>query len=184
MHSPANEYFQKEFKTAEDLLSAIRKGNSQKLELGLGDIKIPCRLLNASEEAIITVKAKQRALANNPAGIDQKYFEAICIMQDMLQAATTVGGTPNLPVGFLQALSKEELTGFYDQFVSLNHTLNPNLQTMKPEEITSLVQGIKKKTHSSKNLYTWQVQEIGRWFLDVVLPSLPMDNAAGGDSVP
>jgi len=164
--------------TAETLLEALRKGQTQKLELGLGALKIPCRLLNASEEAIIVVKAKQKALLSNPTGMKQEVFESYEAMKGILKASTSIEGTVGFNDRFLEALSASELAYIYDQFVSLNHTINPNFQNFSAQEINDLVEGIKKKTVDVNSLFTYQLAGVGKWCLTNIL-KLPTDSEPG-----
>ena len=160
--------------TTDQLLGKIRKGNDQKLEIGLGDLKVPCRLLSAVEEATLTVKAKQSALKLNPTGLKQEVFEAFEVMKAILGAATIINGAPQVPLGFYDKLTEPELSTLYDQYVSLNHTINPNLQELTSEQINSIVEEVKKKNLNSKGLYSYQLAGIGKYFLDVIIPSLQM----------
>lgn len=164
--------------TAEDLLSLLRKGNSQKLEIGLGDLKVPCRLLSATEEATIIVKASQEAMKKNPSGMKQEVFEAHETMRAILQAATTIDTVPGLPARFLPMLTGTELVSLYDEYVTLNHTINPNVQEMSVDEINEMVDSIKKKTKAAKDFYTWQLAAAGRYFLAVIV-NQPTGSGAG-----
>jgi len=161
--------------TAEDLLSALRKGNGQDkpLQIGFGDLKVPCRLISAPEELKIVVNATQRARAGNITGEKLEISISYAVMTDMLYAACRVNNT-FLPQGFLELLSSKELAALYDQYTDLNSTVNPNLPELSTEEVFQLVEGIKKKTLFTKNLYSYQLRGVGKYFLDVVIPSLLM----------
>lgn len=179
MGQEPHESFTAGIKTVDQLLEALRKGSNQKLEIGLGELKVNCRLISAKEEVNIMVKAKQKALKENPTGLKQEVFEAQQVMRSMISAATTISGAPQLPDAFLDALSSEELSELYDQYISINHTVNPNLQGMSHEEIMGVVQDVKKKSRTSKDLYSYQLQAIGKYFLDVILANLPTVNERG-----
>jgi hypothetical protein len=166
-------------KQAEDLLQALRKGNSQKLEIGIADCKFPVRLINAKEKALIILQAKQAAGKQNPTGLEQRYFDAIETQKRVLTAATTINGAPALPLGFLDMLTERELEELYDQYETISRMVNPNLQELSAEQILQIVDGIKKKSLNTKGLYTWQLAEVGRYFLDVIIPSLPTDKDSG-----
>ena len=170
--------------TAEGLLASLRKGNAQNLALGLGEIKVPCRLINASEEAKIYVLAKQRSLKENPTGLKQEVFDSQAVMKAILIAATTMNGAPNLPMGFVDQLTSTELIELYDQYITLNKTVNPNIQTMSPEEIISVIQEVKKKGSKEvvSGLFTHHLAAIGRYFLVTIIPSLQTDSDVGSQS--
>lgn len=151
--------------TAEDLLITLRKGNSQKLEIGLGEFKVPCRLLNASEEARLMAKASTIAMKENPQGIKKEMWESLSVMKLMLKESTTISGA-GLPDRFWEMLTQKELTELFDQYVSLNHTINPSVQELNPEQISEIVEQVKKKGQASVSaLYMWQLAEIGKLFL-------------------
>ena len=161
--------------TSEDLLKKLRAGNNQKLEIGLGQLKVPVRLLNAVEEATLQAQAEQKTKRENPQELEYKVFKAQNVMKGILQAATTINGAPGLPIGFLDALTHVELSELFDQYNTLNHTINPSIESMKQEDIVALVEAVKKKQRTSSDLYTWQLAATGRFFLDSVLPMLQTD---------
>lgn len=169
--------------TTEDLLRQLRQGNEQKLEIGLGALKIPVRLLNHKEELVIIAKSKVKAMKDTPMGVDQKAFESAQIMRDILYAAVKVEGSAGLAPNFFESLWDTELSGLYDQYISLKNTVNPNIQAMSQEEIMELILEIKKKTSDVRNLFTYQLAEIGKYFLTRVVPHLPLqtDSVAGTD---
>jgi len=171
-----------EIVTAEDLLAKLRKGNEQKLEIGLGDLKIPVRLINAKEESTIIAKAEIKALKDTPQGNKKDIFEAQQIMKDLLYSASQVHGSPGLPMRFLEALSHKELTTLFDQYVSLNNTINPNIQDLSESEIAEIVDGLKKKQKTVNDLYSWQLAALGRFFATKVLPLLQTANEPGLES--
>jgi hypothetical protein len=170
--------------TTEGLLASLRKGNAQNLALGLGEIKVPCRLINANEEAKIYVLAKQKSLKDNPTGLKQEVFDSHAVMKAILIAATTINGAPTLPMGFVDALTSQELVELYDQYITINKTINPNIQSMTPEEIIEVIQEVKKKGSSDvvNGLFTHHLAAIGRYFLVTIIPSLQTASAAGTQS--
>lgn len=165
---------------ADSFLAAIRKGGAQDkpLEIGLGQLKVPVRLISAPEELKIVVNATQRARKENITGEKLEVSISYAVMTDMLYAACHVGNS-QLPVGFVERLSAKELSALYDQYTDLNHILNPNLQELSTEEILEILDGIKKKTVLARNLYSYQLRAIGKYFLDVLLPSLLMAKDSG-----
>lgn len=166
--------------TAADLLAALRKGESQDqpLEIGLGELKAPCRLLNAAEELRIVVTATQRARQGNITGEKLEISISYAVMSDILTAACTVNGH-SLPQGFLEMLSAKELSALYDQYTDLNYVVNPNLPELTTEEIGELIDGVKKKNVNPKNLFSYQLRAVGKYFLDVIIPSLQMVKERG-----
>lgn len=168
--------------TTEDLLAKLRSGNKQNLEIGFGELKVPCRLLNAAEEATIMVQAAQAAARENPTGVQKEVFEAQITMKQILLKATTIGGVPGLNKAFLDELSHTELNALFDQYNTLNHTINPNIQQLSQDEINEIVDQVKKNLKTSSDYYTWQLGAIGKYFLDVVLPILQTVSERGSQS--
>lgn len=168
--------------TADALLAKLREGNSQKLEIGLGALKVPVRLLNAVEEATVQAQAEQRSVKENPQGLKKEIFEAQCVMKAILQAATTIKGAPGLPGGFLDMLTHVELAELYDQYITLNHTINPNVQSLSQDELLALVESVKKKERAASDFYTYQLAAIGKFFLASILPMLATVNERGSQS--
>lgn len=183
-HHADDSFDLKKVTTTEDLLASLRKGNTQNIAIGLGEIKIPCRLINASEEARIYVLAKQKSIKDNPTGLRQEVFESYAVMKAILAAATTFNGAPSLPMGFLDALTSQELLQMYDEYVTLNKTINPNIQTMTPDEIATVIQDVKKKgpTIVLSGLFTHHLAAIGKYFLATIIPSIPTDSEPGSQS--
>lgn len=169
-----------ELVTAEGLLAAMRKGENQSkpLEIGLGQFKVPCRLISAKEELRIVINATQRAKKENITGEKLDASISYAVMYDMISAACTVGNS-FLPLGFLDGCSGKELSALYDQYTDLNYIVNPNLQELSTEEILELLEAIKKKTVLTKNLFSYQLRAVGKYFLDVILPSLLMVKDSG-----
>ncbi len=165
-----------EMETAEDLLAALRKGNAQKLEIGLGELKVPCRLISAGEEAKIIVRASSQAKKTNPGGERQDVFEAQETMREMLKAATTIDSVPGLPERFFGMLTSQELVALYDEYVTINSMINPAFADLTKEQIAEIVSDVKKKKKGSKDFYTYQLAGLGKFFLEVVVPNLRMDN--------
>lgn len=168
-----------EIQTAEALLAKLRAGNNQKLEIGLGDFKTPVRLLDAAEEARILAESQIAATKLNPSGVQKEVFEAQITMKQILVAATSINGQVGMSKKFLDLLTHVELSELFDQYNTLNHTINPSVQSLRPEEIIKLVESVKKKQKTAKDFYTWQLAAIGTFFLDSVLPMLQTANDSG-----
>jgi hypothetical protein len=179
MYSDQDAVDPSQFTTAEDLLRAMRKGNTQKLEIGMGAFTFPVRLLSAHEEATIAVKAAQACQRANPTGLKREIFEAQATMIAILTGATLIDNSPSIPPRFFELLTSEELGSLYDAYTTLNKTVNPNVQDMKAEEIAVIVDDIKKKRKVAKDFYTYQLAAVGKYFLQEIIPNLPTDNAPG-----
>lgn len=161
--------------TAEELLSFLRKGNSQKFEIGYDGWKVPCRLLSATEMLNISIRAGQSAKSKNPTGVKQENFNAIESMILVLDKATTINGAPSFAMGFLESLPEVILLDLYDQYLLINNTINPSINHMKPDEIQKIVEDVKKKMSKASDYYSYQLAQIGRFFLDEIVPNIPTD---------
>jgi hypothetical protein len=169
----------KKIQTAEELLSFLRKGNAQKFEIGYEGWMVPCRLLSAGEMLKISIRSSQAAKLKTPNGANAEQFIAIETMVLVLDKATTIEGAPNFAMGFLEGLPETILSDLYDQFLTINNAINPSIQHMKPEDIKKLVEDVKKNKTTTKNYYTYQLAEVGKFFLTEILPVLLTDNDVG-----
>ena len=137
------------------------------------------RLLSAHEEAIIAVKAAAAATKANPSGHKREMFEAQATMKAILFAACTIDGTPTIALHFFDALTAAELGNLFDQYTTLNNSINPNFEDMKPVEIEAIIDDIKKKKRAAKDFYTYQLAGIGKWFLQALPVTSPTDSEPG-----
>lgn len=166
---------------ADSFLAKLRKGNNQKLEIGLGDLKMPVRLLDAAEEATVIVQAEAAAIKHNPTGIQEDVFKAQITMKQILMAATLIDKKITVPKRFFDKLTHPELTELYNQYTTLNHTINPNINALSQEDILKIIDGVKKKHKAASDFYTWQLAGIGKYFLEILLPFLQMAKEPGTD---
>lgn len=165
--------------TVEDLLAAMRRGNSQALEIMAGDTPLPVRLLSAHEEATIAVKSYLAALKANPSSHKQELFEAQSTMKQILFAALTIDDVPMVAFHIIDKMPSPVLGNLYNQYVTLNNSLNPSFEDMKPEEIAAIIDNVKKKKAVASDFYTYQLAGIGKYFLQAVIPNLQTDNEPG-----
>jgi len=166
-------------KSAEELLSYLRKGNSQKIEIGIDGWKVPCRLLSAKEMINISIIASESAKRNNPTGKKAEQFEAIEAMIKVIDRATTIEGAPYFAAGFLESLPEPVLSNLYDQYMTINNAINPDIQVMSVEIIQKIIEEVKKKQKTPKDYFTWELAEIGKFFLAEIVPNLPTDKEPG-----
>lgn len=154
--------------TVERQLELMRGGYDQDLKIKYGDLEIKCRLMNASEEAQVVANAKKNVKA--PDESMRQSFEGLEIMKCIIEKGCNVNSTPYASRSFLDKLTTQELEDLYDQYVSLIRTANPKLEKLTDEQIVNFISAIKKKETTSKSLFMWQRAEIGRYFLEVLLP--------------
>jgi hypothetical protein len=160
--------------SAEQILAKMREGYKQDLKIKFGALEIPCRLMSADEESSIIANAKTRVKVINEAQRD--VLESLEVMKAVLECACNVSGTPYLSRAVLDKLTSFEIEKLYDDYTMLCRTVNPTFEALTEDEIVNLVQAVKKKNRSSGDLFTWQLAEIGKYFLDKFLPAV---SAAG-----
>lgn len=160
--------------SVEDQLALMRQGLKAKMELKLGGLVVSCRLLSMTEEATVISNAKKNLKV--PEGHAADLFEGCAVQKAILNAASTVDGVPQLSLGLLDKMTDIELGGLYDQYLSVKASVDPEFETMPADRIVALIQDVKKKEIALKDLYTWQLAAIGKFFLD----QLPLAGSAAG----
>ena len=153
--------------TVEEQLTKLRAGKDQDLKLKYGELEIPCRVMNATEESQVVVNAKRNLKVPNEH--DRKSFEGIEVMKCLLEAGCKVQGTPYASRVFLDQLSTVELESLYDQYISTIRTANVQYEKLSQDKIVDMITAVKKKEILTSDLFTWQLVEIGRYFLEVIL---------------
>lgn len=167
---------------ASSLLAAMRKGQEHKFTLKYGNMKIECRPLTAMEEAQALQKAK--ANAREKAGKDTdlmtlKTFESVCIMQSVLFRATSINGAVGFTQIELNDMSSEELDYLYNQYISTCKVVDPEFEQLSDLEIKEMILAVKKKNKVVSDYFTWQLAEVGKFFLKEIVPILPEANELG-----
>ena len=162
--------------TIEDRIRKMREGYKQDLQLVIGGIEIPCRLMSASEEITIIAKAKTNIKLPPKYTGSTDSFTGIEIQKAILEAACTVDLVPYAPREFLDKLLLVEIESLYDQYVSTIRQVNPRFESMSVAEVTEMIVEVKKKEKVPSDFFTWQLAEIGKFFLDNVLQK---DSEAG-----
>lgn len=153
----------------EERLKLMRAGKDQNLCLKYNDLEIPCRLLNAGESAKIIFKAKQKVkLPGNES--DKVFSESHEVMVHLLVEACTVDNVPYANEEFIRQLTEPELIYLFDQYETMLNTINPTFERLTDEQKVEIINSVKKKKASSSEYFTWQLAEIGRYFLDQLLP--------------
>jgi hypothetical protein len=146
----------------EQQLAAMRRGKDQDLTIKAGDLEIPCRILNAQEEAATIATAKLRARKSLPEGVDPAVHESAEVMRSVLLKATNLKNVQYLGTKFLNALSSGELDALYDQYITLQRTVV--FEQMTTEKIAELILAVKKKEKAPSDCFTWELAAIGRSF--------------------
>jgi hypothetical protein len=155
--------------TVDEQLRLMRKGYKATLQLKYGDFEVPVRLITAGEEASLVAKARARA-KKAPDPYETQLLGSLEVMKAVLEGAGQVDGTPYLSRKLLDQLTNPEIENLYDQYTTLQRTVNPEFEALSGEKIAELIQAVKKNETTTSDLSTWQRAEIGRFFLDQILP--------------
>lgn len=161
-------------RTVEEQLAAMRSGYKVDLRIKIGGLEIPVRLMPADEEASVIANAKLQVKV--PEKVDSRLQTASAIMKAILVAAANVDGTPYLSQKFLKELSHQELNSFYDQYVTLCDSVNPEFEALSNEKIAEMIVAVKKKEKAANDFFTSDLAAIGRYFLAQIQAQ---DNAPG-----
>lgn len=158
-----------EITTADDILKKIRLGYKQDLKVKLGDYEIPCRLMSATEErrVIASAKAGLKVLLESARDLE----ESLAVMKAVILRGCTVDNTPRMPQAVLDELTNSEIESLYDQYLTVCTTVNPEFESLSEAQIVDLIKEVKKKNQPARDLFTWQLVAIGKYFLDVFLPA-------------
>lgn len=151
--------------TAEEQLALMRQGYKAELKIKVGGLEIPVRLMSATEEATVIANAKSSVKLPNK-DIDPKQFTAMAVMKAILSAAATVDSTPRLSKKFLDDCGYRELNSFYDQYLTVCDTANPEFEQLSDKEIADLIVAVKKNEKAPADFFTSDLAAIGRFFLD------------------
>lgn len=148
----------------ESLLARLREGYKQKLEIKVGGLSVPCRILPADEsvKAISNAKFKLKI----PEGHEPELLESIAIQKSILKAGCTVDEIPYLHDRLLDKLSSDELAQLYDAYMLEVKFVNPEFETLNAEQVAGMIDDVKKKKTTAKDYYSWQLAEIGRYCLN------------------
>lgn len=153
--------------TTEDLLKKFRAGYKD-LRLVYGDFSVPIKCLNAKEENLAIIEAKNNFKCPDPKNKD--LLEPMEVMKTVLFKAAFINGSPGLPMMFLDELSSAEIQVLYDEYLNLAHQVNPEFEDLTSDEIARIILDVKKKVVNPKDLSTKQAKAIGLYFLDQILP--------------
>mgnify|MGYP001021195841 CR=1 FL=1 len=161
---------QPEIITIEDRLRKMREGYKLELKIVAGGLDIPCRLLTATEE--VQTIARARASINLPANYSGSVeaFTGVEIQKAVLETACTVDNVPYAPRAFLDKCTLSEIQEIYDQYVSVLRQVNPRFEKIAPEEVAEMILAVKKNQKEPSDYFTWQLAEIGKFFLEKILP--------------
>lgn len=147
-----------------ELLKRLRQGYKQDIMFKMGGLDVPCRIMPADEQvqAISNAKLKLKI----PTGHDKELLESIAVQKAVLMNGCTVEGIPHLPMKLLDKLSSDELSKLYDKYMNEIKFVDPEFEALSFTEVGELIDAVKKKEVTTKDLYTWQLAAIGKYCLN------------------
>lgn len=150
--------------TAEDIVSKLRQGVRETYQIEMRGAVIPVRVLSADEMNRI----RQQAIKDNAvAGGDEtdknlKVQEATLVLASQVPA----GSAPMLSQRVLKMLTVDEITYLFEQYIGVLQRVNPSLDTISADEFRALVDALKKKSVSPKDLSLRQLRGICSHFVE------------------
>lgn len=153
--------------SAEDLLVRLREGKKTVGEIRMGDLVIPIRVLSCDEFNAIRREAIRKTALIQGDLLDRD----IEIEKNTLKLASTVstGGGPFLGDKLLSMLAAHEMNYLYSEYVRFSERFNPSLEQIQPEEFKELVNALKKKEISPRELSLMQLRAICTSFVELIL---------------
>lgn len=168
--------------SAEDLLKKMRSGVKTDFTLKLRDLTIPVRILSIDELTQIRREALKHAALNGGDEAEKNVF----IEKTVLKMASNITGGPILSDKLLSMMSVDEVNYLYSEYTKIQDDINPMLEQIRPEQFRALVDGVKKKTLSSKDCSLRQLRAIFTAYQDLIErlenQTSPTDNSSGGQS--
>lgn len=169
--------------TVEEQLAKMRAGKKEVHSIKLGEYTIPVRVLTVDEvNAIRRDAIRQASLMVNGDETDIN----LARQKETLKLATkiTSGGAPILGDKALNAMTVDELSYLYDEYIRVMDSVNPNLNMMDPMQFRELVDALKKKAIFPRDCSLPQLREICSAFVDLILrletPTSPQGSSSGG----
>ena len=157
-----------DIQTVESMLAKMRAGRSEVHEIMLGTLVVPVRVLTIDEMNQIrreAIKSAQSVLGGDDTD------KNLAAQKFTLKLASTpgIGGVPMLSDKLLAQLSVDEVNYLYEEYVRVLDAVNPSLQAIDPERFRALVDALKKKTVSSRDLSLLQLRAICTAFVELIL---------------
>jgi hypothetical protein len=150
--------------TAEDIVAKLRQGVRETYEIELRGTIIPVRVLSIDEMNRI----RQQAIKDTAIKGGDETDRNLNVQQSTLMLASTVpmGSAPMLSNKVLGLLSVDEVTYLFEQYIGVLGRVNPSIDMISAEEFRSIVDVLKKKSISVRDLSLRQLRGICSHFVD------------------
>jgi hypothetical protein len=164
--------------TSDDILAKLRLGVQEVYEVHMRGATFPVRILSCVEVNKIRQEANRMNLLRKGDETDTN----VEIQKMTLRLATTVpkGSAPYLSEAILDALTVDELTYLFNEFIGVMEKVNPTIESISGEEFKAIVDALKKNAISPRDLSIHQRNAICTSFVDLMLrleaQKLPQDN--------
>lgn len=164
--------------TAEELIVKLRQGKKTVDEIRMGGLVIPVRVISCDEVNQIRREAIRKTALVQGDETDKN----LEIQKNTLKLASTLNpGTGSfLTDKLLTLLSYDEISYLYQEFIRFMDNVNPSFETITQEMFRSIIDALKKKIISTKDLSLHQLQVICTAYVDLILrldaQTSPQDN--------
>lgn len=162
-------------KTNQEKLELMRVGYKADLSLKYGNLKIPIRILTATQENEYVTQGKIDAKKKMIGVVDEhdkQLIESREVIKSILHNATTIDNVPFLTLELLEQLTSAELVALYDEYYEILSQVSPEFEKISFAEIEQIILEVKKNPIALKGLSTRQRRAIGNYFLETVLPQV------------
>lgn len=151
--------------TVEDLLKKMRAGTREVHEIRLRDLVIPVRVLSIDEVNQVRKEAIRLATVGGGDEVDKN----VHVQKLTLKLASEVTkGQPILSEKLLNMMTVDEITYLYEDYVRVMDSVNPSLEAIPAEAFRQLVDALKKKHVSSRDLSTHQLRALSTAYVDLI----------------
>lgn len=152
--------------TAEEILARLRTGVKDSYEIKMRGAVIPVRVLSISEANMIRSRARKTAVLNQGDETDVN----LQIQKETLSLASCVptGSAPILSEKVLAMLTTDEICFLFEEYIGVMERVNPSVEQILPEEFRALVDALKKKAVSVRDLSIHQRNAICTAFVELI----------------
>lgn len=155
-----------EIETVDDILKKMRAGIDEVHEIRLREMRFQIRVLSQDEFNQIRRDAKMETDTN---GGDETDKNVRIQKMVLIRASAVKLGTPGkITDKLLSRLNQDEMEFLYNEYVRVMDNMNPNIEAMTVEQFRLIVDALKKKTITSRDLSLPQLREVCGAFVDLI----------------
>lgn len=168
--------------TIEDQLAMMREGHDAPMVFEMGSMPIQCRILTASELVRIEQDVQIERVKMEEGGVPwTEDWMLNRLRQITLERATKLEGEPvgTLTHDLLDRMSFDEVCFAYGEYLSLLRKVNPMLDDMSDEEVTELIEAVKKDPSLLSECTSTQLRRIITQLLQVAPEASLPDRSSG-----